>query len=245
MAGIDERAEVLSENDFPAGAGIASSASAFAALALAGSAAAGLELGEPELSRLARCGSGSAARSVPGGFVEWPAGGGDHDSFAHSIAPADHWNLVDCVAIVSTSPKDTASIDGHALASSSPLQAARVADTPRRLDICRLAVLERDFDTLASIVEIDSDLMHAVMLSSTPVLHYLTFASEEVMSAVRRWRRQGIPVCYTVDAGANVHVLTLGEEAEAVEQRLRRIPGVLDVRSARTGGAVTLLRNGD
>jgi len=245
LAGTGERAEVLSENDFPAGAGIASSASAFAALALAGSAAAGLELGEAELSRLARRGSGSAARSIPGGFVEWPAGTGDDDSFARSIAPAGHWDLADCVAIVSTSPKETASVDGHALAPSSPLQNDRVSDTPRRLDICRRAILECDFESLASIVEIDSDLMHAVMLSSTPSLSYTISASDEVMSAVRRWRRTGLPVCYTVDAGPNVHVLTLGAEAQAVEQRLRQIPGVIDVRTARPGGAARLVECGD
>src|SRR5262245_5570591 len=98
MANIYELAEVMSENNFPSGAGIASSAAAFAALALAGSKAAGLNLSEPELSRLARRGSGSASRSIPGGFVEWQVGTDDKDSYAFSIAPRDHWNLVDCVA---------------------------------------------------------------------------------------------------------------------------------------------------
>ncbi len=93
MAGFDVQAEVVSENNFPSGAGIASSASAFAALAMAASAAADLKLGERELSRLARRGSGSACRSIPGGFVEWQMGTGDGDSFAFSIAPADHWPL--------------------------------------------------------------------------------------------------------------------------------------------------------
>src|SRR6266511_2596980 len=97
MANIHERAEVMSENNFPSGAGIASSASAFAALALAGSKAAGLHLSEPELSRLARRGSGSAARSIPSGFVEWKMGTGDLDSIAGSIAPPEHWALADCI----------------------------------------------------------------------------------------------------------------------------------------------------
>src|SRR5574342_110791 len=109
MANIHERAEVMSENNFPSGTGIASSASAFAALALAGSKAAGLNLSERELSRLARRGSGSAARSIPGGFVEWQAGTGDEDSFAFSIAPAEHWALVDCIAVVSAAHKKTGS----------------------------------------------------------------------------------------------------------------------------------------
>src|SRR5687767_7857771 len=132
MAHIHERAEVMSENNFPSGAGIASSASAFAALALAGSKAAGLSLNERELSRLARRGSGSASRSIPGGFVEWQTGTGDEDSFAFSIADPNHWDLVDCVAIVSSSHKKTGSTEGHAIAHTSPLQAARIADAPSR-----------------------------------------------------------------------------------------------------------------
>ena len=137
MAGIKERAEVMTENNFPSGAGIASSASAFAALTLAGSTAAGLNLSEPELSRLARRGSGSASRSIPSGFVEWQAGTTDEDSFAFTIAEPDHWNLVDCVAIVSASHKKTGSTEGHSIAPTSPLQTARVTDAPRRLEICR------------------------------------------------------------------------------------------------------------
>ena len=177
MANIHERAEIISENNFPSGAGIASSASAFAALALAGSKAAGLDLSEQELSRLARRGSGSASRSIPSGFVEWQAGTSDEDSFAFSIASPDHWNLADCIAIVSTSHKKTGSTEGHYIASTSPLQTARIADAPRRLDLCRNAILNRDFDAFASIVELDSDMLHAVMMTSTPALHYWKPAS--------------------------------------------------------------------
>src|SRR5688572_11992355 len=191
MANIHDRAEVITENNFPSGAGIASSASAFAALALAGSKAAGLNLSEAELSRLARRGSGSASRSIPGGFVEWQMGTTDEDSFAFSIAPVDHWKLVDCVAIVSASHKKTGSSEGHAIAPTSPLQAARVADASRRLDLCRKAILNCDFASFASIVELDSDMMHAVMMTSSPALHYWKPASMAVMDCVRQWRLEG------------------------------------------------------
>lgn len=244
MAGIQERAEVIAENNFPSGAGIASSASAFAALALAGSAAAGLNLSEAELSRLARRGSGSASRSIPAGFVEWQAGTGDEDSYAFSIAAPEHWKLADCIAIVSASHKKTGSTEGHALAPTSPLQAARVADAPRRLDLCRSAILNRDFEALASIVELDSDMMHAVMMTSSPALHYWQPASLSVMQAVRQWRSEGLPLCYTVDAGPNVHVLCPEDEAQIVDRRLREIPGVSDVLVARAGGAAKLVNGG-
>lgn len=244
MANIHERAEVMSENNFPSGAGIASSASAFAALALAGSNAAGLKLSEPELSRLARRGSGSASRSIPGGFVEWQAGTGDEDSFAFSIAEPDYWDLVDCVAIVSAAHKKTGSTEGHSIAGTSPLQAARVADAARRLEICRKAILERDFHAFASIVELDSDMMHAVMMTSTPALHYWKPASLEVMNCVRGWRMEGIPACYTVDAGPNIHVICPETEAQIVEKRLRDIQGVANVLVARAGGPAKIVENG-
>ena len=243
MANIHERAEVMTENNFPSGAGIASSASAFAALALAGTKAAGLNLSEPELSRLARRGSGSASRSIPSGYVEWQMGKSEEDSYAFSIAEPSHWNLVDCVAIVSASHKKTGSTEGHAIAPTSPLQAARVADAPRRLDLCRKAILEKDFDAFASIIELDSDIMHSVMMTSTPALHYWKPTSLNVMNAVRQWRGDGLPVCYTVDAGPNVHVICPETEAHDVDKRLREIDGVTDVLVARAGGAAKIVEN--
>src|SRR5512142_841100 len=241
MANIPDRAEVMSENNFPSGTGIASSASAFAALALAGSKAAGLSLSEPELSRLARRGSGSASRSIPGGFVEWQAGTSDEDSFAFSIAEPDHWGLVDCIAIVSAAHKKTGSTEGHGIAETSPLQAARVADTPRRLELCRRAILERDFPALTAIIELDSDMMHAVMMTSTPALHYWKPASLEVMNCARQWRMEGLSVCYTVDAGPNVHVICVEKDAKLIEQKLRVIQGVSNVLVARPGGPAKIV----
>lgn len=240
-AGIRDRAEVISENNFPSGAGIASSASAFAALALAASRAAGLDLSEAELSRLARRGSGSACRSIPGGFVEWRAGTGDEDSFAVSIAPPGHWDLADCIALVHAGHKKTGSTEGHALAGTSPLQAARVADAPRRLDLCRAAILHRDFDALANVIELDSDMMHAVMQTSSPPLLYWHAATVEVFHAVREWRAAGLPCAYTVDAGPNVHVICPREVQEETARRLRQIPGVREVLPARVGGAARIV----
>lgn len=241
MANINERAEVSSENNFPAGAGIASSAAAFAALAVAGSKAAGLNLSEPELSVLARRGSGSASRSIPAGFVEWQMGQGESDSYAFSIAPVEHWNLVDCVAIVSTAHKKTGSTEGHAIAGTSPLQNARVEDAARRLDLCRNAILKKDFETFANIIEHDSDMMHSVMMTSNPPLMYWQAATVEIFHQVREWRAGGLPVGYTVDAGANVHVLCLGEYAKDVEKRLRELPGVSDVLTAGVGGGAKIV----
>lgn len=224
-AGINTQARVTSANNFPAGAGIASSASAFAALSVAAAAAAGLTLSEAELSALARRGSGSASRSVPSGFVEWHMGAGDADSFATSLAGPEHWPLADVVAIISKAHKTTGSTEGHALAGSSALQVARVASAEERLQKCRMALMARDFDAFAEIVELDSTTMHAVMMTSHPPLYYWEPPTLAVMKSVRAWRAAGLPVCFTVDAGANVHCLTLQEHAETVVQKL----GTLDI----------------
>lgn len=241
MAGLEWFAEVASENNFPTGAGIASSASGFAALSVAASAAAGLELSEAQLSRLARSASGSACRSIPTGFVEWLPGDNDATSYAISIAPPEHWNLIDCVAIVSQFHKTTVSQEGHALAHTSPLQEARVAGASDRLEICRRALFERDFEALAQVVEQDSNLMHAVIQTSTPAILYWEPATIAVMHAVRQWRRQGLPVCFTIDAGPNVHVLCECDDAADIAARLEQIPGVLNVLTASPGGAAHLV----
>ena len=107
--------------------------------------------------------------------------------------------------------------------------------------MCRNAILNRDFEAFTSIVELDSDMMHSVMMTSDPALHYWKPASVEVMNSVRQWRSEGIPVCYTMDAGANVHVMTLESEVQTVEKRLRHISGVENVLVARPGGAAKLV----
>jgi diphosphomevalonate decarboxylase len=244
MAGTNGYAQVTSENNFPTGSGIASSASAFAALALAASSAAGLNLSEAELSALARTQSGSASRSIPGGYVEWFPGDSHESSYAKTFAPIKHWGLVDCVAIVSREHKATGSTGGHAVADTSPLQEARVADADRRLDLCRTAIMERDFETFADIVELDSNMMHGVMMTSSPRLVYWLPGTLAVMHAVESWRQEGISVCYTIDAGPNVHVITLETHAAEVTRRLKQIPGVLDVLQASPGGPARLVDEG-
>ncbi len=241
LRGISTPVHVLSENNFPTGAGIASSAAAFAALSLAAVGALGLDLPESSLSRLARRGSGSACRSIPAGFTEWRKGDSDLDSFAISIAPPDHWNLVDCIAVVEDKEKKVGSTEGHSRAPSSPFQAARVADTPRRLDICRNAIQKRDFQALAEIIELDSNMMHSVMMTSHPALFFWEPATLNIIKSVQSWRKTGIPVAYTLDAGANVHVVCPEENAPEVKKRLSSLPDVLDVLASHPGGPAKLI----
>ena len=238
-AGLAAHASVESASNFPAGAGIASSASAFAALSVAAAAAAGLVLSEAELSALARRGSGSAARSVPGGFTEWRTGTGDADSYALTVAPPDFWPLADVIAVLSAVHKTTGSTEGHALADTSPLQAGRVADAGRRLAACRAALLARDFAALADVIEQDSNIMHAVMMTSVPPLFYWEPLTLAVMKAVTAWRTEGLPVAYTIDAGPNVHCLCPAAYAPTVSERLMAL-GVTRTITALPGGPASL-----
>lgn len=241
LAKLRALAHVESSNNFPTGAGIASSASAFAALALAASTAFGLHLSEAQLSALARLGSGSASRSVPAGFVEWQAADTHDESFAWSIAPADYWELVDVIAILDQSHKKTGSTDGHRLAQTSPLNAERVALVPERLERCRDAILARDFEAFAEVTEADSEHMHAVMRTSTPTLVYQTSQTLAILEQVKRWRGQGHAVCSTVDAGSNVHVIALAGEREWLEGELKAADGVKRLLTCRPGGGARLL----
>lgn len=236
LANLSTHAAVTSNSNFPEAAGIASSASGFAALTLAGCAAFGLDLPPQELSRLARQGSGSACRSLFGGYVEWLAGSTDAESYARPLHEAKHWKLVDWVAVVDRRPKPVSSRAGHALASSSPFQAARVADAPSRLQACRQALAERDFERLAAVVELDSNMMHAVMMTSNPPILYWAPATIQLMAQITDWRRRGLNVCYTVDAGPNVHCLTTANDADDVGHLLKSQPAVTELLQAPVGG---------
>ena len=239
-AKITTKAIVKSSNNFPIGTGIASSASAFAALSLAGSKAANLDLSEKELTILARRGSGSASRSIPDGFVEWQAGFDNTSSFAYSIAPSTHWELVDLIIIIDVLHKEISSSEGHTIAHTSPLQTARIFDTNRRLELCREAILNMDFELLAEIVEQDSNMMHAVMMTSTPTIFYWLPATIQIIQFIINLRRKGIPTFYSIDAGANVHVFCEPDYANYLKEELSQISDVKKILLSKPGGKTCL-----
>jgi diphosphomevalonate decarboxylase len=241
LARTELGARVASRSNFPAGTGLASSASAFAALTLAATAALGLALTKETLSALARLGSGSACRSIPPGFVEWAAGESHETSFARSIAPPEHWPLCDCIAIVSTAHKTVGSAEGHARAPSSPLYRGRGEGAAARVAACRTAILARDLPALGNTMETDTIMMHAVTMTSRPPIYYWTPATLRVIRAVVAWRAEGLATYYTVDAGSNVHCLCEEANAAKVARRLEVLPGVQQVRITRPGGGACLV----
>ena len=237
LAGVADRAWVVSSSDFPAGTGLASSSSAFAALSLAATRAAGLSLDEAALSRLARLGSGSACRSVPAGFTLW-AGETDETSFARQVAAPAHWDLCDVIVVVEHRHKEVGSHDGHALARTSPFYAARLAAVPELLAVVRAGIENRDLAAMGPAVEADALAMHGVMMTSRPPLLYWRPATVAVLQAVRAWREEGLSVYSTLDAGPNVHCLCGAADAVEVERRLRNLPGVQSVIISGAGDGV-------
>ncbi|PJF44537.1 MAG: diphosphomevalonate decarboxylase [Phototrophicales bacterium] len=241
LAKIDMRAMVATQNNFPMGAGIASSASAFAALTVAAATAAGLELDTRELSILARQGSGSACRSVPSGFVEWHYGETNEDSYAEQIAPPDHWDIRNLIAITQAEHKTVGSAEGNALVETSPFNAIRVQLAQESMKIIRKAILDRDFTTLGEETEREAIRLHVIAMTSVPMILYWNPVTVRIMQAVMTWRNEGLESYFTIDAGANVHIIVQGQDADAVETRLRAIEGVRDVIHSRVGNGAILL----
>src|SRR5690349_163464 len=163
-AKIKTKARVHSQNTFPSATGLASSASAYAALTLAGTRAAGLELSERNLSILARQGSGSAARSIPAGFVEWLAATNTIStsdlSYARQIMPPDAWDLTDVIAIVSHDPKKVGSSEGHAIVNTSPFLGERMSRLPIRYHKVRRELLNKNLQAMGTEIEAEAIELH-------------------------------------------------------------------------------------
>jgi len=243
-AGCSFRAEVESRNNFPTGAGLASSASGFAALVVAAVRALDLVLLPSELSALARRGSGSAARSIFGGFVEWSRGEkpDGSDSIARPVLAAEDWPLAVVVAVTSTAQKSVGSTEGMNLTrDTSPYYRAWVDTSEEDLAEARAAVLSKDFERLAAISEYSCLKMHALALAARPGLLYWNGATVEAMHAVRSLRASGVPVFFTVDAGPQLKAICLPQAAAQVRAVLQAVPGVLRIHESGLGaGARTI-----
>ncbi len=248
---VRPRVEVHSENDFPTAAGLASSASAFAALAVAANAAFGSGLSQSVLSCLARRISASAGRSLFGGFVELPAGPaarppacGEHA--AAQVAGADHWDLRLVVAVTTERKKEVGSTDGMLqTARSSPLYEGWLRAAPEIFERVRDAVLQRDLEALGPLVEQSALAMHATALASDPGLIYWNGVTVEVMRKVRLVRQEvGLPAFFTIDAGPHVKVLTSAKHLAQIEAAVAEVDGVVRTIVARPGQGARLLDAG-
>jgi len=230
LAGVaDLPARVDSDNNFPTAAGLASSASGFAALVVAASGALDLDLPAARMSELARRASGSAARSVFGGFVEMARGEADdgHDAVATPLLDAAAWPLEVVIAITDTGRKGVGSSTGmRHTALTSPYYRAWVDTVPADLRRARAAVEGRDFAELAAVSEASCLRMHASAMAADPPLLYWQPATLAVIDCIRDLRQQGLPVFFTIDAGPQVKAVCQPGHAAEVEAALASIEGV-------------------
>lgn len=227
-AGCGQFAAVNTRNNFPTGAGLASSASGFAALVVAADRALGLELPRDELSRIARHSSGSAARSLYGGFVEMPLS--PEGETAYPLLDADAWPLSVVVAVTETGVKETGSTEGMRLtARTSDYYDAWLAAADADFRAARDAVARRDFRALARVSEKSCLKMHALMLSADPGLIYWNEATVACLHRVRALRAAGVAVFFTMDAGPQVKAVCPERERSRVAASLGALPGVMEV----------------
>ena len=226
------------DNNFPTGAGLASSASGFAALITAFNAHCQLGLSHEDCSTWARRGSGSAARSLCGGFSSLT----EPHWHALVLLDAAEWPLRVVIAITDGSRKSVSSTAGMERSRlTSPFYDAWLASTRLAYESARYAVLTRDFDTLATIAQASALNMHAVMLSSQPPLVYWNAGTMAAMLCVTSLREQGVPVFFTIDAGPQIKAVCLPDAAQRVERALRETPGILGVTTTGLGPAARVI----
>jgi diphosphomevalonate decarboxylase len=224
-ADIPTYARIESHNHVPTAAGLASSAAAFAALALAGSRAAGLDLSPSALSRLARRGSGSASRSIFGDLAIWHRGHDDASSVAEALPPTT-LPLRMLVVMVDTSRK---AIGSRALmantVATSPYYPAWVTTNENAAQAMVQALATNDFAQVGHLTEQSSMQMHATILAADPAFTYWQPETLTAWTIVKQLRAQGIPAYATMDAGPNVKILTLSPYVEQIKAALAPIFG--------------------
>lgn len=237
-AGSSERAHVLTSNDFPTASGLASSASAFAALALAATAAAGLQVVAGEVSDLARRSSASAARSVLGGFVRLASAERGADFLAaEQVAPAGHWDVRVVIGVNAEGAKSVGSTDGMLHTQrTSPYYAAWVSLCPGLAKAVEEAIASRDIEALGEAAEHSALAMHASAMAAAPGVVYFNAATMACLQTVRELRRDGVPAYATMDAGPHVKVITLPEHVGVVDERMRATAGLVRTIVSKLGG---------
>lgn len=223
------KAKVVSYNNFPIGTGLSSSASGFAALTLAATKALGLDLSEKELSILARQGSGSASRSIPDGYVEWVDGKTSDTSFSQSIFSAEHWDIMDIIAIVSKEKKDVATSEGQKRVESSIFFRTRLNHIKAKISTCKKLINERNFAEFGKLIEMEALELHAIMLTSWPSLIYWLPQSLYVMKSVQKWRKEGLQVYFTVNTGQDIHILCLKKDMVVVMDKMKSLENIIKI----------------
>lgn len=242
IAKIDTKAKVVSRNNFPKSAGMASSASGFAALSVAAAASADLRLTERELSVLARNGSGSASRSIPGGVSVWYTADDDEGSYSEQISYPKEWDLkVLLVMADDTSAKKVSTTEAMALASTSPYFTTAVLQAEQNILRLREAMNLGDWSGFGKVIEDECYRLHAICMTQTPNVLYWRGVTIEIFQNLYNLRESGVEAFFTVDAGPHVHVVCKGLDVEKVKQSLSELSGIKTIIECGIGEGTTLV----
>ena len=231
-AKINNYATVRSKNNFPTSSGLASSASGFAAITMAASKALDLNLSKSQLSVIARHGSGSAARSIFGGFVEMVLGkkSDGTDSFAKQISTSSHWPLEVVIAITDKRNKKIDSRSAMNLSSStSPYYKDWIRDSSAELSMAREAIFKKDFEALSIVSQSNCLKMHSVIMTTQPPIIYWNKATLSCIDLIIDLQRSGTPVFFTIDAGPQVKAICEPAFTSKVASLLREVCGVKNI----------------
>ena len=236
--GFKEKLEVTTRKSFPVGSGLAGSAASASALAEAFAGLVGKTTDTRLKSIMARRGSGSASRSIFGGFVMWQKGNSDESSYAKQLFDENHWDLRNVIAIVSTSSKKIRSIEGMKLSKKTcpeEFYSEFVSVAKDHIEQISTAVLERDIAKLGVLYEKENYLFRRVCLRTTPPLDYWTKLTDNILEKVTDLRNDGIPAYAGTDAGPNVHVFTAPKHVQRVIKMIQEVEGILDIIHCRVG----------
>lgn len=234
--------EVKSDNDFPTAAGLASSASGFSALAYALSEALELNLSQAKLSEWSRIGSGSAARSIFGGWVVMNATDESETAIAHPIAKADHWDLRCVICVTTKGRKAIGSTEAmESTRKTSPYYEAWIEDTVSDVKAATSAVLEKNFEALTQIAERSCLRMHACAMSADPGIIYWNASTLNLIALCRTLRGEGLDVFFTIDAGPHVKMFYKSKHEERLLCLLNNSKDILQLIQTRIGGPARVL----
>ncbi len=222
--------QVDSVNNFPTAAGLASSASGFAALAKGLNELCELNLDSKELSILARRGSGSASRSILGGFNLWHKGSSPQgvDSYSEQIFKADHWpDLRIIVVVVQSKQKHISSTQAMQITvKTSKIYQDWLNSSERRVKLILDAIGNKDLDVVGELAQIDCLEMHETMRNANPPINYWTDKTGKIINQVNQLRANGVQCYFTIDAGPNVKILTLEKYQDKILSELKNIEDI-------------------
>lgn len=241
IAGGSQRpkAFIESENNFITGAGLASSASGFAALALASTKAMGQNQTPEQLSSLARRGSGSAARSIFGGFVEMKCG--SDDDYATELYDSTYWDICMLIVVTSTREKEVGSTEGmNRTAQTSPYYTSWVQQQPRDLVEMKDALKRKNFEKLGELTEWSCFKMHGLAMSAQPPLFYWNDTTVKVINIIQNMRKSGTAAYLTIDAGPQVKILCEPDVVNEIKEAVQTVEGVKEIIECKPGPGVAI-----